>query len=144
MKKVLIVDDELDMRIFLATLFKTSGYQAFTAKNGGEGLATARQVTPELIVLDVMMPKQGGALMYRGLKEDPALARIPLVMLSAVPSASFAHYLKMLGSRMGCSLPPPDAYLEKPVDHEALLAIAASLTDAASAHAPLQRPAPDG
>jgi len=140
MKKVLIVDDELDMRIFLSTLFKTGGYEAVTAKNGSEGLEKARSFQPDLIVLDVMMPKQGGALMYRGLKEDPGLAAVALVMLSAVPSTSFFHYLKMLGTQMGLSLPEPDAYLEKPVDHEALLAIAARLTGTQ----PPRRPSPDG
>jgi len=143
MKKVLIVDDEMDMRIFLAALFKTSGYEVVTAKNGGEGLATAKAAPPDLIVLDVMMPKEGGALMYRGVKEDPVLAAIPLVMLSAVPAGSFLHYLKMLGLKMGCTLPPPHAYLDKPVDHEALLAIAARLTGG-PAGSPSKRPAPDG
>lgn len=143
MKKVLIVDDELDMRIFLSTLFKTSGYQVVTAKNGSEGLERARDLAPALIVLDVMMPKEGGALMYRGLKEDPRLSAIPLVMLSAVPSTSFLHYLKMLETRMGCTLPEPDAYLEKPVDHHALLAIADQLTGDPLPEPP-RRPSFDG
>jgi len=143
MKKVLIVDDEMDMRIFLAALFKTSGYEVVTARNGSEGLATAKAASPDLIVLDVMMPKEGGALMYRGVKQDPNLAAVPLVMLSAVPCGSFLHYLKMLGLKIGCALPPPDAYLDKPVDHEALLAIAARLTGS-PAGLPPQRPVADG
>ncbi|MGD9191548.1 MAG: response regulator [Desulfobacterales bacterium] len=54
-KKVLIVDDELDQRIYVATLFKTSGYTVIVTKNGNEGLQKAKELRPDLISLDVLI-----------------------------------------------------------------------------------------
>ena len=69
-KKVLIVDDEMDMRIFLSTLLETSGYEAIIAVNGEEGIQQARKHKPAAIILDVLMPKSGGIQMYRQVKTD--------------------------------------------------------------------------
>lgn len=125
--KILIVDDELDMRIFMATLFETSGYTPVLAKDGREGVEKAETLKPDLIILDVMMPGEGGVQMYRRLRTDKSLRNIPVLMLSAVGAESFQHYLKMLNSRLGGRIPYPDAYLEKPPDPDALLRVAESL-----------------
>ncbi len=122
-KTVLVVEDELDMRFFLKTLLETSGYQPVIAKNGADGMARARKDTPDLILLDVMMPQQGGALMYRDLKSDEALKAIPVIILSAVSHTTFEHYLKMLAVKFSADVPAPDAYVEKPPDPLNLLRI---------------------
>jgi CheY-like chemotaxis protein len=123
-KQVLVVDDELDMRIFLSTVFETAGYKAVSARDGRDGFAKASEVPPHLIVLDLMMPGEGGVRMYRQLKETPALREIPVFILSGVDRATFYHYLKMLNVRPDDAIPEPDAYLEKPPTPEDLLAIA--------------------
>ena len=106
------------MRFFLSTLVKASGFVPIAARNGKEGVEKARCTDPDLIVLDVMMPEKGGALVYRELKTDSALRRIPVLMLSAVSRSVFYHYLNMLksGGPLGIPLPLPDAYVEKPPD----------------------------
>jgi len=124
---VLIVDDAMDMRVFISALFKTNGYPVCTCRDGSAGLAKVREIHPALIVLDVMMPGTGGALMYKSLKTDPELARIPVIMLSAVGQRSFQHYLKMLNVKMDTPLPDPDAYIEKPPDANHLLETAQRL-----------------
>ncbi|HSO20121.1 MAG TPA: response regulator [Desulfosarcina sp.] len=126
---VLIVDDAMDMRVFIAALFKTDGYAAVACRDGAAGLEKARAITPDLIVLDVMMPGTGGALMYKALKTDPALRRIPVIMLSAVGRGSFRHYLKMLNVKLTAPLPEPECYLEKPPDAGLLLKTAAALIE---------------
>ncbi|MDJ0783230.1 MAG: response regulator [Desulfosarcinaceae bacterium] len=123
-KRVLIVDDEMDMRIFMKTLFETSGWQPVVTRDGAQGLAQAQQSPPDLIVLDVMMPGEGGALMYRAVKRDARLAKVPVIMLSAVKPEVFHHYLKMLNARSQAPIPPPDAYMEKPPETDALLDLA--------------------
>lgn len=120
-KTVLIVEDELDMRIFISTLLETSGYQPLMTRDGNEGLRTAKDVLPDLIILDVMMPGEGGVQMYRQLKSDNALMDIPVIMLSGVAKKTFAHYLKMLNTRIESSIPDPSAYLEKPPEAEEIL-----------------------
>jgi CheY-like chemotaxis protein len=123
-KTVLIVDDELDMRIFVSTLFKTSGYTAVAAKNGTEGIEKARENPPDLIILDVMMPGEGGVYMYKELRTDAALKGIPVIMLSAIAKKTFIHYLKMLNARLNGAIPYPEAYMEKPPEAEELLRLA--------------------
>ena len=120
-KKILIVDDELDVRIYVGTLLETSGYEPIAARNGREGLQKAKQVSPDLIILDVMMPQAGGVSMYRELKADRQLREIPVIMLTGVGEKSFSHYLKMLRLKIEDPVPQPNAYLEKPLDHEKLL-----------------------
>lgn len=126
-KTVLVVDDEMAMRIFIATLLETSGYRPLLCKNGHDGIRQARQTPPDLIILDVMMPGEGGAQMYRELKSDAALRNVPVLMLSAVEESSFCHYLNMLRARSEDPIPDPDAYLEKPPEAERLKAVIVSL-----------------
>lgn len=126
-KKILIVDDEMDMRIFISTLMETSGYKAVATRDGKDGILKARDIIPDLIILDVMMPGEGGVQMYRQLKTDKTLKNIPVIMLSAVAKKTFIHYLKMLNIQLDNSIPYPDAYMEKPPEAEELLKITGKL-----------------
>lgn len=126
-KKVLIVDDEPDMRIFMSALYETSGYSPMTARNGKEGMEKVCANPPDLIVLDVMMPGEGGVTMYRQLKADAGLKDIPVLMLSGVPRKTFFHYVKMLNIRLDDPVFQPEAYVEKPPDPEEMLAISKRL-----------------
>lgn len=126
-QRVLIVDDEMDMRIFMSTLFKTSGHDVFATRDGQEGIVKAREIKPHLVILDLMMPGEGGVKMYRALKSDPQLRDVPVIMLSAVKKETFLHYLNMLNSQIDEPMPQPETYVEKPPDAGALLQIAKKL-----------------
>lgn len=125
--KILVVDDELDMRIFISTLLETSGYEPIMTSNGKDGIRQARTRLPDIIILDVMMPGEGGVQMYRQLKTDAILKNIPVIMLSAVAEKTFSHYLKMLNVRLENPVPDPEAYMEKPPEADELLKITESL-----------------
>ena len=113
----------MDMRIFLRTLLETSGYRPVLARNGSEGLCRCREEDPALVILDVMMPGQGGVKMYLTLKTDDTLKSIPVIMLSAVAERSFEHYLRMLNVRVPGRMPEPCAYVEKPPEPQKLLQV---------------------
>jgi CheY-like chemotaxis protein len=121
-KKILCVDDELDMRIFISTVLKTQGYEAVAARNAVEGIQKAREVAPDLIIMDVMMPQAGGVTLFQEVKKDERLKHVPVILLTGVSQKAFAHHLKMLNIRIDDSLPPPDAYMEKPLNPELLIA----------------------
>jgi CheY-like chemotaxis protein len=121
-KKILFVDDELDMRIFLSTVLKTRGYEPVAARNAIEGIQRARDVGPDLIIMDVMMPQAGGVTLFQELKKDERLRHLPVIMLTGVSEKAFSHHLHMLNVRMDESLPPPEAYMEKPLNPELLVA----------------------
>lgn len=127
-QKVLVVDDELDMRTFVSTLLETNGYKPIAAVNGEEGLEVAKKERPALIILDVMMPKESGINMYRALKTDPELKAIPVIMLSALSKKTFFHSQKVLDQYRGEKIPEPEVYIEKPAETDELLeAIAKAL-----------------
>ena len=120
---VLIVDDELDMRTYISPLMETSGYKPIVAGDGREGLQLAREKRPNLIILDIMMPREGGIQMYRELKTDENLKDIPVIVVSAIAKKTFFHSQNLLGSYMGTPLPEPEAYIEKPPEPEELYAM---------------------
>ncbi len=120
-KKILVVDDELDMRVFVSTLLETSGYKPHVATHGLEGLQKARELRPDLIIMDVMMPKQGGIQMYREIKTDDELKHIPVIILSGIAKKTFFHSQNVLDSYKGQSVPEPEAYIEKPPESDELI-----------------------
>lgn len=120
-KTVLVVDDQPDARVFLAVLLKTNGFIPVLAKDGTEGLGKAREHRPDLVILDVMMPGEGGARMYRQLKTDNTLKSIPVIMSTAVGATTFHHYLNMLNLQLADPIPQPDGYMEKPLEPQRLL-----------------------
>jgi two-component system phosphate regulon response regulator PhoB len=120
-KVVLIVDDELDMRTFLSTLVKISGYDAVLANDGEEGFRKAVEVRPDLLILDVLMPGEGGLHMYYQLKTNAELKRTPVIILSAIAKNTFYHYLNVLNFKLDESTSLPESYIEKPPDAEKLM-----------------------
>jgi CheY-like chemotaxis protein len=122
-KNILVVEDDLHMRIFISTVLETSGYNATATKDGREGIEKAQKSPPDLIILDVMMPEEGGVSMYRQLKADAKLKDIPVVMLSGVESETFHHSLRTMNFGLREPLPDPEAYVEKPPKAEQLLKI---------------------
>lgn len=120
-KKVLVVDDELDMRIFITTLLETSGYKPLSAVDGEEGLEIARQKKPALIILDVMMPKESGIKLFRELKLDTELKDIPVIMVTALSKKTFFHSQGVLDAYESETVPEPDFYIEKPPEPDELI-----------------------
>ncbi len=80
---VLVVDDDRDIRDTLQELLEQEGYQVETARNGVEALAVARRERPAMILLDLFMPVMDGLEFRRVQREDPQLAHIPVVVVSA-------------------------------------------------------------
>ncbi len=120
---VLVVDDDPVIQGLLRVNFEMEGYGVITADDGVEGLARARQDHPDVVVLDVMMPRMDGLEVARALKGDPATAPIPVLLLSAKAQEADLRAGEATGA---------DAYVTNPFDPldllqrvEALLAAAA-------------------
>lgn len=84
MKQLLVVDDEQDMLLAVKLRLQASGYEVHTAVDGIEGLNLARQLKPDLIILDIMLPKMNGYKVSRFLKFDEEFKHIPVIMLTAL------------------------------------------------------------
>lgn len=83
MRTVLIADDEHNIRHILDFSLHAEGFDVLSANSGEEALELAREHRPDLIILDVMMPGQGGIETCRALKSDPETASIPVILLTA-------------------------------------------------------------
>ena len=119
-KKVLVVDDDPDVRLFNITVLEENNFEPLEATNGEEGMTLVQQEQPDLIILDVLMPRESGIKLYRRLKTDDTLKKIPVVILSGIAEKSFLRSQKALAEFGGASVPEPEAYLEKPVEVEEL------------------------
>jgi len=82
-KRVLIVDDEEDVRFFLQSVLEDAGYGVEIAVDGEDGLTKARANPPDAISLDLVMPRKSGAKFFRAIRNDAALKDIPVVLVTA-------------------------------------------------------------
>jgi CheY-like chemotaxis protein len=135
--RVLVVDDEMHLRLYIAAVFETAGYETATARDGEEGFRKASEWKPDLVSLDLMMPNQGGIRLFQRLKADEELKRAGVLIVSAIAGEAFRHSLSLVRSGMqsqdGGQLPEVDGYVEKPPSPEALLREAARILEARSA-----------
>ena len=126
-KKILIVDDDQDVIVFLTTVLEDKGYQVIHALNGRIGLEMATTEAPDLILLDLMMPQKSGISLLGDLKEDDQLKKIPVIMVTGVSGEtgidleSFFAKSEIKG-KSAVHL-RPEGYLEKPVDPEKLITL---------------------
>jgi DNA-binding response OmpR family regulator len=123
---ILIVEDEVDAANLLQHRLQKRGYRTHAVDNGLDALNSAFEIKPDLIILDLMLPKLHGFEVCRMLKYSPITRHIPVVMLTALEDRES----KVTGLRLGA-----DDYLTKPYDLAELLARLEAL---------LKRPAPAG
>ena len=120
-KKILIIDDEKDMRVYLSTLFKKAGYDVTVAENGEIGLETAKKNPPDLVTLDVLMPKKSGVRAFGEFRSTPETKDVPIIILTGLTRQE-----DFFGDDIG-DLRKPDAIVEKPIDRDDFLAKAKEL-----------------
>ncbi len=83
-KKILVIDDDANVRRYLTSLFKDSGYDVHVAGNTTEGFDKAKKINPDLITLDIEMPGEWGPRFYQKLTTDQTLKNIPVVVISGL------------------------------------------------------------
>uniref|UniRef100_UPI001B80778E response regulator transcription factor n=1 Tax=Andreprevotia chitinilytica TaxID=396808 RepID=UPI001B80778E len=118
MKKILIVDDSPTERHFLGELLTKNGFQILTVESGEEAVAKAKELMPDLILMDVVMPGMNGFQATRTISRDEATKHIPIIMCTSKNQETD----KVWGKRQGAV-----EYVVKPVDPQELLAKIAAL-----------------
>ena len=113
MKTILVIEDQPDMRENLAAILEMEQFAVLVAENGRQGLQLAREVKPDLILCDVMMPEMDGHAVLTSLRQDPSIAGTPFVFLTAKGEKQDLRDGMNLGA---------DDYLAKPVGADELLA----------------------
>lgn len=126
-KKILVVDDEKSIVRYLEALLSDNGYNTVSAADGEEGIQKARTEKPDLITLDISMPKMSGVRFYRDLRDDPDLGSTPVLVVTAVTGigGSPDEFRKFLATRK--HVQPPEGFVAKPIDKQELLDTVADL-----------------
>ena len=121
-KRVLVVEDEVDVRTYISTLFQDQGYEILTAENGEEGFELAKKEKPDLITLDIAMPSQSGMRTFRMFKDSEELKSIPVIIITGMGEdvSSFINRLKGFSSK-------PEGFMGKPIDEEKLIKMVSDL-----------------
>jgi DNA-binding response OmpR family regulator len=118
-KKILVVDDDPDILDAVTWILESRGYQVVTARDGLDGLATLKSENPDMVILDLLMPKMDGFALFKEL-QNPNWSKyrnIPVLILSSVrEEASRRRYELETGRELAV-----DDYVEKPMDPNVLL-----------------------
>lgn len=115
-KKILIVDDEPDIVIYLKTLLENHNYDVIFAHDGQKGMELIKDESPDLVCLDIMMPRKTGVTLYQEIKTDSKLKNTPCIIISAYESAytfKGKAFRRLVHDR---SIPEPLRFFEKPID----------------------------
>ena len=138
-KQILVIDDDHNAVKYLSALLSEHGYDPVAAYDGAEGLQKIKQAKPDLIVLDVMMPKKSGFVLFKQLKQDNEYKDIPILMLTGVagvleelddqqyktlekPYDSLRESLKKkIGEMREAGLVRPEMFMDKPVDPDSFV-----------------------
>ena len=114
--RVLIIEDEPDVAAYLEILLTENGFHALSETDALRAIAAADTFQPDVICLDVVMPKKTGLTIYVAIKQHPRLRHVPVVIVSALhPQRDFSdiNIEKLARER---NIPVPDAWLEKPIE----------------------------
>ncbi len=117
-KKILVIEDDLDLVEVMKTTLTSKNYKTFSARNGDEGLKKAKDIEPDLIILDVMMKfeLEGFHVSYK-LRQDPKLQYIPILMITSITEKTgFSFSPDTDGEFL-----PVDDYVEKPLGQSDLI-----------------------
>ncbi len=138
-KTVMLVDDDPNTITFLSAVLQDNGYEVRSADNGSDGLKALKEAVPDLLILDVMMPKKSGFTLFKQIRRDEGLKKLPVLMLTGVaqslqemdeeaddtlqrPQDSLREALrKQIEQMRGEGLIKPEMFVDKPVDPESLI-----------------------
>ncbi|MBI4619930.1 MAG: response regulator, partial [Desulfobacterales bacterium] len=113
-KTILVVDDEPDIQLFLKTILEDAGFNIITANNGKHALERIKECKPDLISLDLVMPKMGGVKLLSYLQKNPEWAKIPFIVVTAHAHDELGRedFMKLKAEKVLLS---PHSYIEKPI-----------------------------
>ena len=113
--RILIVDDEDHVLLYLSTLLQDHGYDVISSADPVKAFELAKKEQPDLICLDIMMPRKSGVSLYKEFKRDDTLKNTPVAIISGVGSIAYGFkrdFRKHLPDR---NIPEPEAFFEKPI-----------------------------
>lgn len=117
----LIVEDDADFASLIEVILKEQGFVTTVSFNGEDALDQARYRTPDLVTLDIEMPRKSGLFFYRKIKSDPAFRHVPVVVVTGVTRGNKEMETLIRAFLEVEHVPSPDAYIEKPFRTQELI-----------------------
>lgn len=119
-RRILIVDDEPDVTTYLSLVLKQYGFTPLVATSADQARDLIATEKPDLICLDIMMPKRSGFSFYSDLRQMTGFSDTPVVVISGIVQAGEFDFRQFVPDE---SIPPPQHYLEKPIDVDQFIAL---------------------
>lgn len=113
--KIIVIDDDPDIVEATKIILESSDYEVISADDGDTGMEMIKSERPDLIILDIMMPKEDGDFVARALKKDPELANIPIIVITALEEK------RKMKIYLDEDWLPADVLMNKPIKPEELL-----------------------
>lgn len=111
-KRILIVEDEKDIAVYLETVLKVNGFKPVVVYDVHSAQKIINDSSPDLISLDIMMPKESGITLYQSLKDNPATKNIPVIIVSGMGEEGKLDFYSFINDK---SIAEPDDFMEKPI-----------------------------
>lgn len=119
--KIMIIDDEPDIRLYLAAAVEDNGFEPITLDADKPAVCVIADTQPDLIVMDIMMPMRSGISIYKEIRASELLRHIPIILISGMVGASDFMEKGFLELVVDQRIPPPDGFIEKPIDIDILI-----------------------
>lgn len=120
-KNILVVEDEKDFAELIACMLREEGFGVRIAQNGEEALKAVEEDAPDLITLDLQMPKKTGLMFFRQMRSKPAHWNIPVIVISGLSKGNREAETIIHSFLETGNVPKPEAYLEKPFEKRQLI-----------------------
>jgi DNA-binding response OmpR family regulator len=124
--KILIIDDEPDVNTYLEAVLKSNGYETYSISNVESAMDRVREIHPQLICLDIMMPRETGISFYSKLRKDKDFCKTPVIIISGVVESDKFNIYSFVSDK---SIPAPECYMEKPINVEKFIKKVKQLTN---------------
>lgn len=117
-KKILVIDDEVDVITYLTTVLESNGYETHSIDNVKSAMDEVKRIRPDLICLDIVIPQETGVSFYARLRQNGNYNDIPVIIISGMIQSGEFDFRSYISDK---TVPPPEGFMEKPVDIEELI-----------------------
>jgi CheY-like chemotaxis protein len=119
-RTAVVIDDEVDLTNYMSSILEEHGFVVHTANDAAEGEVLVREKTPDIVLIDLMMPGRSGVQLLARLRRNEATKGIPLVMVTGIKDKMGIDWGKAADEFKSRT---PDGFLEKPIDEERLMKV---------------------
>ena len=128
-KNIMIIDDEEDIRTYLMAVLEDNGFQTCTADEAQDVMAVLHREQPDLVLLDIMMPRRSGISIFRDLRSTPSTEHVPVALISGIEKATGFFHSEIRSLLDSVDVTPPEGFIEKPIRIEQLLEVVESILE---------------